>query len=82
MINFHNYLLIFLFTEACECKAVYPGDRLCLPILIEDPKTTFITLSTLREIIYTLEQEHRTVLRTIARETKYGSKYVKLYSSF
>ncbi|KAE9545143.1 hypothetical protein AGLY_000686 [Aphis glycines] len=60
--------------KACECKAVYPGDRLCLPILIEDPKTTFITLSTLREIIYTLEQEHRTVLRTIARETKYGSK--------
>lgn len=30
----------------------------------------------MREIIYTLEQEHRTVLRTIARETKYGSKYV------
>lgn len=58
---------------------MYPGDRLCLPILIEDPKTTFITLSTLREIIYTLEQEHRTVLRTIARETKYGSKYVILY---
>lgn len=62
--------------EACECKAVYPGDRLCLPILIEDPKNTFLTLSTLREMIYTLEQEHRTVLRTIARETKYGSKYV------
>lgn len=58
---------------------MYPGDRLCLPILIEDPKTTFITLSTLREIIYTLEQEHRTVLRTIARETKYGSKYVYNY---
>lgn len=69
-----------MFTEACECKAVYPGDRLCLLILIEDPKTTFITLTTLREIIYTLEQEHRSVLRTIARETKYGSKYVPFLS--
>jgi len=41
-----------------------------------------MTLSTLREIIYTLEQEHRSVLRTIARETKYGSKYVILYLLF
>lgn len=47
-------------------------------MLIDDPKTTYLSLSTLREIIYTLEQEYRSVLRNITRETKYGSKYVNI----
>lgn len=77
MISLIEYFLIL--TEAYECKAVYLAEKLCQPVQNEDPKTTFITLSTLREIIYTLEQEHRTVMRNMARETKYGSKYVIFY---
>lgn len=66
-----------IYTEACECQAVYTGDICFLPrAVIEDVQSCFKTLTTLREATFVLEQEHRAHLRSIARETKYGSKLV------
>lgn len=57
------------------CQAVYPGDISILPSsVIEDVPSCCRTLSSLRENAILLEQEHRRVLRILARETKYGSK--------
>lgn len=42
--------------------------------MIEDVHSFFTTLKQLQETIFNLEQEHRTYLRSVARETKYGSK--------
>lgn len=61
--------------RACECQAVYTGDICFLPSsVIEDVQSCFKTLTALRDAAITLEQEHRAYLRSIARETKYGSK--------
>ncbi|KAG8270925.1 Ras GTPase-activating protein 2 [Homalodisca vitripennis] len=61
--------------QACECQAVYTGDICFLPSsMIEDVQSCFKTLTALREAAFVLEQEHRAYLRSIARETKYGSK--------
>lgn len=40
----------------------------------EDSSAYFNTLIELREMSFTLEHEHRTHQRMLARETKYGSK--------
>lgn len=67
-------------TGACECQAVYTGDICFLPSsLIEDVQSCFKTLTALRDTAFTLEQEHRAYLRSIAREMKYGSKWVNVY---
>lgn len=69
------------FAEACECQAVYTGDVCWLPSsVIEDVQSCFKTLTCLRETAFTLEQEHRAYLRSLARETKYGSKWVFYFS--
>ncbi|XP_067014375.2 ras GTPase-activating protein 3 isoform X2 [Anabrus simplex] len=61
--------------DACECQAVYTGDICFLPsFVIEDVQSCFKTLTHLQEVAFTLEQEHRSYLRSLARETKYGSK--------
>ncbi|XP_069689652.1 ras GTPase-activating protein 3 isoform X2 [Periplaneta americana] len=61
--------------DACECQAVYTGDICFMPnFIIEDVQSCFKTLTQLRETAYILEQEHRSYLRSLARETKYGSK--------
>jgi len=61
--------------SACECQAVYTGDICFLPnFIIEDVPSCFKMLNQLRETVFTLEQEHRSYLRLLARETKYGSK--------
>uniref|UniRef100_A0A1B6DS32 PH domain-containing protein n=1 Tax=Clastoptera arizonana TaxID=38151 RepID=A0A1B6DS32_9HEMI len=61
--------------RACGCQAVFTGDICFLPrALIEDVQSCFKTLTALRDTVYTLEQEHRSYLRSIAREMKYGSK--------
>lgn len=65
------------FSAACECQAVYTGDICFLPnFIIEDVPSCFKMLNQLRETVFTLEQEHRSYLRLLARETKYGSKLV------
>ena len=67
--------LTISFTAACECQAVYTGDICFLPnFIIEDVPSCFKLLNQLRETVFTLEQEHRSYLRLLARETKYGSK--------
>ncbi|XP_046990174.1 GTPase-activating protein isoform X1 [Schistocerca americana] len=61
--------------ESCECQAVYTGDLCFLPnFVIEDVQSCFKTLTQICEAAYELEQEHRNYLRSLARETKYGSK--------
>ncbi|XP_046607580.1 uncharacterized protein LOC124298935 [Neodiprion virginianus] len=64
--------------SACECQAVYGANKVCvLPgdgPPIEDVPSCFKTLASLREIAFTLQQEHRAYSRKLARETKYGSK--------
>lgn len=67
--------LTITFTAACECQAVYTGDICFLPnFIIEDVPSCFKMLNQLRETVFSLEQEHRSYLRLLARETKYGSK--------
>ncbi|KAK7869883.1 hypothetical protein R5R35_006686 [Gryllus longicercus] len=62
-------------TNACECQAVYTGDICFMPsFVIEDVQSCFKTLSLVMETAYKLEQEHRSYQRSLARETKYGSK--------
>lgn len=69
--------LVAFFAGACECQAAYNNDRHLLPTsVIEDVQSAMVTLNSLKNIAYTIDQEQRAVLRTIARETKYGSKYV------
>lgn len=61
--------------SACECQAVYTGDICFLPsFIIEDVPSCFKMVNQLSETVFTLEQEHRSYLRLLARETKYGSK--------
>nr|CAD7579681.1 unnamed protein product [Timema californicum] len=61
--------------DACECQAVYTGDVCFLPsFVIEDVQSCFHTLTAVRDVVFCLEQEHRSYLRSVARETKYGSK--------
>lgn len=65
--------------RACECQAAFPKEMYFLPAsVIEDVKSCSVTLSSLRDIIYDLEQEQRSVLRRIARETKYGSRHAPI----
>lgn len=62
---------------ACKCQAACNVERpLLRASVIEDVQSTMGTLQTLRGLSYNIEQEQRGVLRTIARETKYGSKWV------
>jgi hypothetical protein len=66
---------VFAVAAACECQAVYTGDRCFLPsFIIEDVQSCFKMLNQLREAVFTLEQEHRSYLKLLTRETKYGSK--------
>ncbi|XP_023709335.1 GTPase-activating protein isoform X3 [Cryptotermes secundus] len=61
--------------SACECQAVYTGDMCFLPsFIIEDVQSCFKMLNQLRETVFNLEQEHRSYLKLLTRETKYGSK--------
>ncbi|XP_063224525.1 GTPase-activating protein isoform X2 [Bacillus rossius redtenbacheri] len=61
--------------DACETQAVYTGDICFLPsFVIEDVKSCFKTLTALQEAVLSLEREHRSYLRLLARETRYGSK--------
>lgn len=58
--------------QACEneyCRAV-PR----MGFVIEDSRSLYNLLVQLREIAYQLEQKHRVYQRTLARDTKYGSK--------
>lgn len=65
----------YYFLDACKCQAAYTKEKHLLPTsVIEDCTSMMTTLHSLRTSSYALEQEQRTVLRTIARETKYGSK--------
>lgn len=43
---------------------------------IEDVPSFYNMLAQLRDVAFTLEQEHRAYQRMLARETKYGSKWV------
>lgn len=67
--------------SACECQAVYGASDMCVipdgGSPIEDVPSCFKTLTALREAAYALEHEHRAYLRRLARDTKYGSKYVE-----
>lgn len=59
--------------QACEneyCRAV---PRM-MPFVIEDSRGLYNLLVQLREIAYQIEQKHRVYQRTLARDTKYGSK--------
>ncbi|XP_021930009.1 GTPase-activating protein isoform X2 [Zootermopsis nevadensis] len=61
--------------SACECQAVYTGDICFMTnFIIEDVQSCFKTVNQLIEALCTLEQKHRSYLRLLARETKYGSK--------
>lgn len=60
-------------TQMCECQAVYTGEKR-LPAIIDDVQSCFKTLKQLREIAFQLEQKHRIYQRSMARDTKYGSK--------
>lgn len=69
--------------NACECQAVYGASDMCVipegGSPIEDVPSCFKTLTALREAAYALQREHRAYFRRLARDTKYGSKYVVLY---
>lgn len=66
--------------NACECQAVYGASDMCVipdgGSPIEDVPSCFKTLNALREAAYALQREHRAYFRKLARDTKYGSKYV------
>lgn len=66
--------------NACECQAVYGASDICVipdgGSPIEDVPSCFKTLNALREAAYALQREHRAYFRRLARDTKYGSKYV------
>lgn len=66
--------------NACECQAVYGASDMCVipdgGSPIEDVPSCFKTLNILREAAYALQREHRAYYRRLARDTKYGSKYV------
>lgn len=60
-------------TNMCECQAVYTGEKK-IPAVIDDVQSCFKTLKQLKEVFFQLEQKHRTYQRSMARDTKYGSK--------
>jgi hypothetical protein len=63
------------FAGACQCQAAYNNDRHLLSTsVIEDVQSVMKTLNSLQNHVYNIEQEQRSVLRILARETKYGSK--------
>jgi len=66
--------------NACECQAVYGASDMCVipdgGSPIEDVPSCFKTLTALRDAAYMLQREHRAYFRRLARDTKYGSKYV------
>jgi hypothetical protein len=67
--------MMIALAAACECQAVYTGDVCFLPsFIIEDVPSCFKMLNQLRETAFNLEQEHRSYLKLLTRETKYGSK--------
>lgn len=45
-----------------------------MPFVVEDTRSVYNLLVHLREIAYQIEQKHRIYQRTLARDTKYGSK--------
>lgn len=57
----------------CEHRA-YTNEVQLLPPVIDDVQTCLRTLTQLREIAFQLEQKHRTYQRSLARDTKLGSK--------
>lgn len=59
--------------QVCKCEAVYTGAIRGLPA-VADPQTFFNMMLQLREISFQIEQKHRSYQRSLARETKYGSK--------
>lgn len=59
--------------EMCEHRANYTTE-IQIPPVIDDVQSCLITLTQLREIAFQLEQRHRTYQRSLARDTKYGSK--------
>ncbi|GLV39157.1 Ras GTPase activating protein 1 [Carabus blaptoides fortunei] len=56
----------------CEHRAY--TNEVQLPAVIDDVQTCLKTLTQLREIAFQLEQKHRTYQRSLARDTKLGSK--------
>lgn len=66
--------------NACECQAVYGASDMCVipdgGSPIEDVPSCFKTLTALKDAAFVLECEHRSYFRRLARDTKYGSKYV------
>lgn len=68
-------MCIFTVKGACQCQAAYNNDRHILSSsVVEDVQSVLATLTSLQNYSYTIEQEQRSVLRAIARDTKYGSK--------
>ncbi|XP_026276924.1 GTPase-activating protein [Frankliniella occidentalis] len=61
--------------DRLENLVVASGDtNLLSSFMIEEKHSFSTTLKQLQDTIFSLEQEHRTYLRSVARETKYGSK--------
>lgn len=77
---FTNMSRLETLMNACECQAVYGANDICVipdgGSPIEDVPSCFKTLNALREAAYALQREHRAYFRRLARDTKYGSKYV------
>lgn len=77
---FTNMSRLETLMNACECQAVYGASDICVipdgGSPIEDVPSCFKTLNALREAAYALQGEHRAYFRRLARDTKYGSKYV------
>lgn len=59
--------------KVCDCEAVYSGSMGRLPV-IEDVQSCLNMMLQLRDVVYQLEKQHRTYQRSLARDTKYGSK--------
>lgn len=77
---FTNMLRLETLMNTCECQAVYGASDMCVipdgGSPIEDVPSCFKTLTALKEAAYALQHEHRAYFRRLARDTKYGSKYV------
>lgn len=83
---FANMSRLETLMSACECQAVYgASDINVLPgggSPIEDVPSCFKTLTALREAAFILQCEHRAYFRKLARDTKYGSKYVLQFKKY
>lgn len=56
------------------CENEYSRSASRVQITIDDVRSCYETLQQLQNVAFEIEQKHRTYQRTLARDTKYGSK--------